>query len=370
MAARKIRVLVVDDSMLIREMICDQIEAAPDMEVAGRASDGQKALQATEKLSPDVVTLDIQMPRMDGLATLDALLKRRPVPVIMVSALTQMGAGITLEALDRGALDYVAKPQAGAAAATVLGEDLMRKIRAAAGTNVQRILQIRQDRKRRREVQKRQKRTPKRVSTASPAELVDKCIAIGVSTGGPPALSSLFETLRPPMPPMVVVQHMPLHFTKPLSWRLDSLSALSIKEAESGDGLRPNHVLIAPGGRHLQLRRSGRMTKVVLKDGPPVSGHKPSVDVMMRSAAEVFGPRVLGVIMTGMGRDGSDGCRAIRAAGGYVLGQDEASSDVYGMNKVAHTEGNVDCQFALGEAAAVLGRKIAQLWCRRPAGVA
>ncbi len=370
MAARRIRVLVVDDSMLIREMICDQIAAAPDMEVAGRAADGHLALKAIDQLRPDVVTLDIQMPKMDGLTTLDAILERRPVPVIMVSSLTQLGADTTLEALDRGALDYVAKPESGSRAAAVLGDELLRKIRTAAGTNVGRILEIRRERKRRRAARKAEKRTPKPVSTGSPAELADKCITIGISTGGPPALSGLFETLRPPMPPILVVQHMPAHFTKPLAWRLDSLSSLSIKEAASGDVLRPNHVLVAPGGRHLQLRGTGRMTKVVLRDGPPVSSHKPSVDVMMNSAAEIYRDRLLGVIMTGMGRDGSDGCAAIRVAGGFVLGQDEASSDVYGMNKVALVEGNVDRQFGLGDAAGVIIRQIKRLWLRGPVGAA
>jgi len=367
MAARSIRVLVVDDSILIREMICDQIAAAPDIEVVGRAADGRKALEIIDAVNPDVVTLDIQMPKMDGLATLDAILERRPVPVIMVSALTQMGANTTLDALERGALDYVPKPQGSPESSAVLGEELLRKIRTAAGTNVQRILEIRRERKIRREKRKEQQHVPKRVSTASPAELVDKCIAIGISTGGPPALSSLFETLRPPMPPIVVVQHMPPHFTKPLAWRLDALATLSIKEAAAGDVLRPNHVLIAPGGKHLRLRRSGRMVKVVLRDDPPVSGHKPSVDVMMKAAADAFDKRLLGVIMTGMGRDGANGCRAIREAGGYVLGQDEASSDVYGMNKVAHTEGNVDRQFGLNEAAGTIALQVKRLWHGSPA---
>jgi len=375
MSARNIRVLVVDDSALIREMICDHIAEAPDMEVAGRAGNGRKALELIESVRPDVVTLDIQMPKMDGLATLDAILKRRPVPVIMVSSLTQLGADTTFEALDRGAIDYVAKPERGSEAAAVLGDELMRKIRSAAGINVRRVLEIRQERKRRREEKRRREKQrrhlpePKAVSAASPAELADKCITIGISTGGPPALASLFENLRPPMPPIVVVQHMPTHFTKPFSWRLNSISQLSVKEASSGDVLRPNHALVAPGGRHLILRRFGRMVKTVLKDGPPVSGFKPSVDVMMKSAAGIFGWRCLGVIMTGMGRDGADGCRAIRAAGGFVLGQDEATSVVYGMNKVALTEGNVDRQFALPDAASVIMQQIKRLWCRSAVAV-
>lgn len=364
MPAGKIRVLVVDDSTLVREMICDHVAACPDMEVAGAAADGHEALRLTDSLRPDVVTLDVQMPMLDGLATLDAILRTCPIPVIMVSGLTQLGADVTLEALDRGALDYVAKPQRGSEAEPVFREELLRKIRSATGIDVRRILEIRRERKRRRSAWRGS--ASAQAVAAGAAQLRDKCIATGISTGGPPALSALFETLPPPMPPIVVVQHMPPQFTKPLAARLNGLARLSVKEAETGDVLRLNHVLIAPGGRHLTLRRAGRMVKVVLRNGPPVAGHKPSVDVMMRSAADLYGPDLLGIIMTGMGRDGADGCRAIRAGGGYVLGQDEASSDVYGMNKVAHSEGNVDRQFGLGEAARVIALHVRHRWRRPP----
>jgi two-component system chemotaxis response regulator CheB len=361
MTARKIRVLVVDDSAVIRQMLCDLISETPDMEVAGKAADGRKGIAACESLRPDVVTLDIQMPGMNGLETLDAILKQRPVPVIMVSALTQAGADVTLDALERGALDYVAKPEQGSDALRTLRGELMRKIRSAAGADVHRILRIRQQRKEERAQRPRRSEVPERVTSVPPGELVNQCLAIGISTGGPPALASLFETLRPPMPPIVVVQHMPPAFTKSLSWRLDSLSQLSIKEAVQGDMLRPNHVYLAPGGKHLQLRRQGKWAKLVIRDGEPVSGHKPSVDVMMKSAAEAFGAGCLGVIMTGMGRDGADGCGAIRSRGGFVLGQDEASSDVYGMNRVAQVEGHVNQQFELSRAAAVIASRVKQM---------
>jgi two-component system chemotaxis response regulator CheB len=232
----------------------------------------------------------------------------------------------------------------------------------AAGTDVRRILEIRRQRNQRRAERAQQKPPLQAGLRAGPAALADKCMAIGVSTGGPPALACLFEALAPPMPPIVVVQHMPASFTRPLAWRLDSLSPLTIREAAQGTLLRPNHVLIAPGGKHVQVRGQRRLAKAVIRDGPPVSGHKPSVDVMMRSVAETFGKHCLGVIMTGMGRDGADGCGAIRAAGGCVLGQDEATSDVYGMNKVAYVEGNVDRQFALHEAAALIGREVRRRW--------
>jgi two-component system chemotaxis response regulator CheB len=298
----------------------------------------------------------------------------------MVSSLTKLGADITLEALDRGAVDYLAKPDYGAKTRLALREELPRKIRTAAGLDVRRMLEIRQGRRQRRaEAEKasapigrsdsRPTAGQRQVShksdlSAVPPEMAGRCIAIGISTGGPPALAELFGAIRPPVPPIVVVQHMPPNFTKPLAWRLDALSELSIKEAAQGDILQPNHVLIAPGGMHLQVRRTGDAVKAVVRDGPTVSGHKPSVDVMMQSVVEVFGGACLGVIMTGMGRDGADGCRAIRAAGGYVLGQDEATSDVYGMNKVAYVEGNVDRQFGLDQAAAAIALQVRRL---RPA---
>lgn len=364
MPQERLRVLVVDDSAVIRQRICDFVGATGDMEVVATASNGHQAVEAFEIARPDVVTLDVQMPDMDGLSTLEAILARRPVPVIMVSSLTQLGADVTFEALDRGAMDYVAKPERGAEVETILGDELLRKIRSFAGADVNRILQIRKERANHRS-RKPLQRPPVQSELVGVTEpdLAKLCIAIGISTGGPPALSSLFETLRPPMPPIVVVQHMPPHFTRPLAWRLDALSRLSIKEAETGGVLRPDQVLIAPGGTHLELRRQGEQVKVLLRDGPPVSSHKPSVDVMMKTAASLYGPRLVGVIMTGMGRDGADGCRAIRAAGGYVLGQDEASSDVYGMNKVAFVEGHVDRQFSLDDAALVITNQVRRL-CR------
>lgn len=362
-----IRVLVVDDSAVIRQIICDNISKTADMIVVGTAADGQQALDQLDAAQPDVVTLDVQMPKMDGLATLAAILERRPVPVVMCSSLTRLGTTITLDALDRGAIDYVAKPDYGPETKAALSDELMRKIRIAAGTDVRRILEIRKQRKIRRAEAPTTPPPPKQVSDEGAAELADKCIALGISTGGPPALTLLFEALRPPLPPIVVVQHMPPSFTKPLAWRLDSLSALSIKEAEPGDVLKPNHVYIAPGGSHLQLVPAGHAARCALDDGPPVSSHKPSVDVLMRGAAKLYGARCLGLIMTGMGRDGADGCKAIRAAGGYVLGQDEPSSDVYGMNKVAFVEGGVDRQFALADGPKLIMSLVRKLWLAAPA---
>ncbi|MGC4006831.1 MAG: CheB methylesterase domain-containing protein [Pirellulales bacterium] len=185
----------------------------------------------------------------------------------------------------------------------------------------------------------------------------DRCVALGISTGGPPALATVFAALRPPLPPIVIVQHMPAQFTKSFAERLNGLSALTVKEAEHGERPLPDHAYIAPGGRHLGLERRGATIRLVVRDGEPVSGHRPSVDVLMTDAARFYGERCLGVIMTGMGRDGAAGCAAIRAAGGTVLGQDQASSDVYGMNKVAFVEGHVDRQFSLDDAAQTLMRE-------------
>lgn len=345
MSSTAIRVLVIDDSMLAREMISDAINEAPDMEVVGAARDGLEGVEKLEQLRPDVVTLDVKMPNMDGLETLDAILDKHPIPVIMFSVLTQLAADVTLDALDRGALDYVTKPEGGRAALAKASDELRRKIRCVAGADVQRVLKIRKARKIRRTTAKAAHNTS--CSAESSPSFPNCCIAIGISTGGPPALSQLFQSLTPPLPPIVVVQHMPAQFTGPFAARLNTLSALSVKEAEAGDELKANHALVSPGGKHLYLERKGRKVFACVRHGEFVSGHKPSVDVMMNSAAEVFEERCVGVVMTGMGRDGADGCRAIRQRGGYILGQDETSSDVYGMNKVAFMEGHVDRQASL-----------------------
>jgi two-component system chemotaxis response regulator CheB len=361
MNKRVIRVLIVDDSPVIRALIADTLMPLRDMHIVGSAADGAAALKMLDSVRPDVITLDLQMPRLGGLETLDRLLTHRPTPVIVVSSLTQRAADTTLQALDRGAMDYIAKPDGLAEMKRIFGDELPQKIRNMAGTDVRRVLQLRQDRK-------------QRTATVSKAlqpggdDLSNRfvgCIAIGVSTGGPPALSRLFASLTPPLPPIVVVQHMPQMFTGPFAGRLDSLSEINIKEAATGDILRPNTAILAPGGKHLSLRRLGGAVQAVVLEGEPVSGHKPSVDVMMQSVAQHFGKHALGVIMTGMGRDGADGCGFIREAGGYVLGQDEESSDVYGMNKVAFVEGKIDRQVSLSDLADVIAVE-SRRRCLRP----
>lgn len=345
MRNKPIRVLVVDDSPLIRELICDLLAQEQGIEVVGTASDGKRALELIAELHPDLVTLDLQMPKMDGLTTLDHILASDPLPVIVVSSLTQPAADITMQALERGALDYVPKPVNAQEVRRALGQELPAKIRGLTGADVRRILHARQSRA------LRQERNGEHFEPGLYGRMVAGCVAIGVSTGGPPALSKLFASLVPPLPPIVVVQHMPRMFTGPFASRLNSLSAITVKEAATGDILRPGFAYIAPGGAHLALVRRGDDVQVSILDGEPVSGHKPSVDVMMFGAAEAFAEKCMGVIMTGMGRDGTDGCAAIQAHGGYVLGQDETTSDVYGMNKAAFLEGHVNQQVALDDLA-------------------
>jgi len=368
-----LRVLVVDDSAVMRELLRETIQSDPGLQVVGAASNGREALDMLAACRPDAVTLDVQMPMMDGLDALEGILTIRPTPVIMVSSLTGLGAKITFDALDRGAVDCVLKPDGTPAAQEAFRTELLRKLRGTAGMDIYRLLAIRHEWRKRRRALPLPLPTPlkKEPSAAVGVELMTTtCVASGISTGGPAALSVLFETVRPPLPPLVVVQHMPPRFTGPLAARLDSLSALSVKEAESNDELCPNGAWIAPAGRHLRLRRIGGVVRVVLDDGPPQSGHRPAVDVMMISAAKVYGPRCLGVIMTGMGRDGVEGCAAIRKGGGFVLGQDQATSDVYGMNKAAFVAGHVNRQFALGDVAASIAIEVQRLKGRAPARAA
>lgn len=357
MDTRKIRVLVADDSQLIRELFSDWIGQSPEMEVVGTSATGAEALAQTLALAPDIVTLDVQMPGMDGLTALTKILAARPIPVVMVSALTKPLAETSLLALDLGALDYLAKPNADTRTSAQFRSELLHKLRTLAGADVARLLAIRRSRKNRQPPPV----TPLEPHIHAPLESRPRsCIALGISTGGPPLLADLFATLTPPLPPVLVVQHMPAAFTGPFAKRLDGLSQLSISEAESGEELCANRVYIAPGGRHMRLLSGGKRVIIRISDEAPESGHRPSIDLMMQDAAAVFGEHTLGIIMTGMGHDGVAGCRAIRTAGGQVLGQNQATSAVYGMNKAAHTSGWVTEQFAPEDLPAMIDRYLSQ----------
>jgi two-component system, chemotaxis family, protein-glutamate methylesterase/glutaminase len=293
------------------------------------------------------------------------LLLARALPVIMVSDPTPAGAETTLAALDRGALDYVVKPKAGEPQRAAFADELAQKVRDIAEIDVRQLLQVRRELAQRRKVNGSGSAVLRSSSTAIPAGYYDACIAIAISTGGPPALAALFAGLQAPLPPIVIAKQMPPPFTAALAKRLQSLTDLHVKVAADGDELSPNCVLLAPGDKHLQvLRRAGRPVARVI-DFELVSGRRPSADVLLHSVAEAFGDGTLGVIMTGPGRDGVAGCAAVKACGGYVLGQDEASSDVYGMNGDAFLEGYVDRQCSLDEAAATLQQLAAQRFAGR-----
>ncbi len=340
-----IRVLIVDDSALMRKLLKDLLGECEDITVVGMAHDGVDALRLANELQPDVITLDVEMPGRSGLEILPDLLAKRPVPVLMVSSLTQEGADTTLAALSLGAVDYFPKPTSHQLSQIRAAQDLLiAKVKAAAKCRVMRP------------------RTSGEIpSTAVMAPIapptrrlvstqkITHCIVVGISTGGPQALAQVLPFLRAPLPPIVIVQHMPETFTRAFARRLERECAVPVREAEDGMRIALDTILIAPGGRHLNLVGQPPLVKVSLSNEPPVSAHRPSVDVLFRSAARCFGAGVVGIIMTGMGRDGVDGCKAILAAGGTTYGQDEATSVVYGMNKAAWIEQAVTRQFALSD---------------------
>ncbi len=323
---RQIRVLIVDDSAFMRTALRRMIQSAPDIEVLDTASDGTEAIEKIAALRPDVVTLDIEMPRMNGLQVLGHVMPNMPVPVIVISSLTQDGAEATFEALEAGAFDYISKDQSYASLnITNIRDDLVSKIRAAAAC-------------------------PRRKPTATPDPSFSfatslhnlqppRLICLGTSTGGPKALQQLIPALPADLPvPIAIVQHMPVGFTGPFARRLDRLSKINVSEAEHDALLEPGHVYIAPAGWQLTFaHRSFSTVAARLSRTPTDTPHIPSVDVMMLSAAELLRDRVMGVIMTGMGNDGEQGMRAIFRAGGYTLGQDEQSCVVWGMPRACQT---------------------------------
>jgi len=326
----RIRVLVVDDSALMRKLIPRILEADSAIEVVGTAMDGAFALKKIEDLKPDVVTLDLEMPRMDGIECLRKISRLRAVAVIVVSTHSRQGAYATFKALALGAIDFVAKPREAAAGhLEAIAADLVERIKVAYRvTGHQPASRVPAEPQR---VQK----TPRRGSL-----IANRIVGIGISTGGPNALQYLFSQLPADFPGcIVVVQHMPEGFTEMFARRLDECSPLEIVEARSGDLLLSGRVLICSGNRYIMVRRMPRGEMVVLSDSPPVNGHRPSADVLFHSVAQEFGPSAVGVLMTGMGEDGAEGLGAMRSAGGLTVAQSEESCIVSGMPRAAILRG-------------------------------
>lgn len=330
---RKIRVLIIDDSALVREVLARGLSMDPAIEVVGTAADPYIARDRIVQLKPDVLTLDVEMPRMDGVEFLRRLMPQYPLPVLMVSALTQKGKQITLEALEAGAVDFVTKPSTDVARG--LGEmiaELRAKVKDVSTANVSAWKH------------EDKSKSPVRPVTAtrSLAESTDKVIAIGASTGGTEALREVITAFPPDTPGVVIVQHMPAGFTKLFADRLNTQSQMEVKEAETGDRVMTGRVLIAPGDFHMQLFRSGGIYQVKCVKGETVCGHRPSVEVLFESVAKAAGANAIGVMLTGMGHDGADAMVQMRKAGARTLAQNEATSVVFGMPKEAYLRGGAE----------------------------
>jgi two-component system, chemotaxis family, protein-glutamate methylesterase/glutaminase len=329
--SNKTRVVVVDDSALVRSLLKEIIDRQPDMVCVGTASDPFVARETIRTADPDVITLDVEMPRMDGIDFLGKLMRLRPTPVVMVSTLTERGADVTLRALELGAVDFVAKPKIGLAdGMRQLADDITDKIRIAARSQVKRA-------------------GPSAAASSGQAApsaphaigrlSTEKLIFIGASTGGTEATKEVLLGLPPDAPAVLITQHMPPGFTTSYAKRLDGLARIRVKEAADGERVLPGHAYLAPGGLHLAVERSGANYIARVRDGEPVNRHKPSVEVLFESAARVVGPNAFGIMLTGMGADGARAMRAMRDAGAYNLCQDEASCVVFGMPREAIAHG-------------------------------
>ena len=352
----KIRVLIVDDAVVIRRLVADCLAQDPDIEVVGTAANGQIGLAKIDQINPDLITLDIEMPVMDGLQTLAAIRKTRPgLPVVMFSTLTERGAASTLDALALGASDYVTKPaNVGSVAAAVqrIREELIPKIKGLCRRSASRSLPAGNP-----------ARTIRRpiVGLPSPVEI----LTIGVSTGGPAALSTLLPLLPRDFPvPIVLVQHMPPLFTRLLAERLTNISGHLTREGEQGALLQPSEVWVAPGGFHMEVQRGADGVRLRTHQGPPENSCRPAVDVLFRSVAQVFGAGALAVVLTGMGQDGLLGCESVRETGGQVLVQDESTSVVWGMPGAVSQAGLADKVLPLQELAMEINRRVKQVASR------
>jgi two-component system chemotaxis response regulator CheB len=316
-ATGQVRVLVVDDSAIVRKILTQELGRYPGIEIVGTAPDPYVARDKIVALNPDVLTLDVEMPRMDGITFLRKLMQYHPLPVIVLSSLTPEGGQTALEALDAGAVEVMCKPGGSYSAADVCSV-LAEKIKAASRARLDRASAT--------------AATPRRLSMM---ETTNKILALGASTGGVQALTRVLTALPANAPGTVIVQHMPAQFTTSFAQRLNSECAVGVKEAEEGDHVVPGRVLIAPGGRHMLLQRSGANYFVALRDGPPVCRQKPSVEVLFNSVAKYAGPNAVGVILTGMGDDGATGLLNMRQAGAHTVAQDEQSCVVFGMPREA-----------------------------------
>lgn len=331
-------VLIVDDSALIRQLLTSILSSDPELEVVGAANDPFQAREMIKTLNPDVITLDVEMPKMDGLSFLEKIMRLRPMPVVMVSSLTQKNAEVTLSALALGAVDFVGKPtidlQRGM---EQLSDEIIGKVKIAANAKV---------------AARSSGGTTQRPIVTGPGYVsTEKIVAIGSSTGGVEALGRIITALPTDAPAVLITQHMPASFTANFAKRLDSTSSVSVVEAENGARVLPGHVYIAKGDIHLELGRSGGNYVCKFVDSGPVSGHKPSVDVLFNSVSKSAGQNAIGVILTGMGRDGAEGLKVMRDAGAVTLGQDQATSLVYGMPRVAMELGGVMSEVPLSKMA-------------------
>ena len=343
-----IKVLIVDDSALVRKVLRAGLETDSHIEVVGAVRDPLYAMEFMEKGgAPDVIVLDVEMPRMDGLTFLEKLMAEQPVPVMMCSSFTDQHSQEGVRALSLGAVDVIKKPSTGLKA--FLEEQAPQLVSAVKTASHVNLKAVRRKRATPTAIQPKQsadailpKRRAQRVSGA-----VDPVVAIGASTGGTQALLNVLMALPADSPPIVVVQHMPENFTRAFADRLNSICKVEVKEAEDYDEVRPGRVLIAPGGHHMVVVRSGVKTTVSIKDGPPVNRHRPSVDVLFRSVAGAFGSHAMGVIMTGMGDDGAEGMKEMHDAGAVTVAQDEATCVVYGMPAEAVKRGGVDREVPL-----------------------
>ena len=329
-AQRRIRVLIVDDSALVRQMLGDMLRRDPSIEVVGSAGDAHIAREKIKQLNPDVVTLDVEMPKMDGITFLRNLMRLRPMPVVMVSSLTERGADVTLDALAIGAVDYLSKPKIDIAA--TLGDyadELIEKVKTAAGVSVRAL-----DARRTASAAPPPRLTADAVIARKPGKTLrttDRIIAIGASTGGTEAIKQVLMGLPPDAPGVVIAQHIPKAFSTPFAKRMNDCCQMTVYEAEDGQQILAGHVYIAPGDRHLLVARDGARYVCRLDDGPPVNRHKPSVDVLFRSVAQSAGRNALGVLLTGMGKDGACGLLEMLENGSPTIAQDEATSVVWGM---------------------------------------